>query len=85
MPTPEGMSRRTADIPIEHLAALDAAKKRDRIGAAARIRAMVQVWVEDPDVRSRVDAIAAKSHQAWTVRRQANAAKARSVRWVTKD
>jgi len=82
---PEGMSRRTVDLPEEPSALLDTAKRQDGIGAAARIRAMVRVWVEDPVVRARVDALAAQSHAEWTRRLQANAAKARSARWRRSD
>ena len=85
MTLPEGMSRRTVDLPQEHSALLDTAKGHDGIGAAARIRAMVRVWVEDPVVRARVDALAAQSRSEWTRRLQANAAKARSVRWRRSD
>lgn len=85
LPTPEGMARRTTDIPIEHLAQMQAAKARDGIGDATRIRAMVQVWAEDPEVRSRVEQLAAASLAAWTATRQQNAAKARSARWPRKS
>ncbi len=84
LPTPEGMARRTTDIPIEYLAEMRAAKARDGIGDSTRIRAMVQVWSEDPEVRSRVEEIAAASLAAWTATRQENAAKARSGRWPHK-
>ena len=81
MPTPEGMTRRTADIRDEDLAAMHTAQEVDGIGDSTRIRALAQVWVEDPKVRSRVEEIAAASIAARVSARQGNAARARSARW----
>ena len=84
MPIPEGMTRRSADIRDEDLAAMRAAKELDGIGDATRIRALVQLWVEDPQVRARVSEIAAVSVQATVTARQRTAAQARDARWQPK-
>lgn len=77
----EGTQRISVDLPDEQMQALRDALTTDGAGVGTRIRAMVTVWEQDPDVRVQVDAEAARLHQAGARRRAAGAAVARESRW----
>ena len=75
MPIPPGMARSTVDLPVAHREALDAARAEDGVDVTARIRAMVRLWVEDPQLAKRVDEMALEARRDRYARSVATRAK----------
>lgn len=55
-----GENDRRLNVPLSEreLQALQLARVKDRVPAAARVRAMIRLWETDEDVRARVDGMA---------------------------
>jgi len=69
------MARSTVDLPVAHREALDAARAEDGVDVTARIRAMVRLWVEDPQLAKRVDEMALEARRDRYARSVATRAK----------
>lgn len=84
MPTPEEpkQPRQTSvSLPAEHRRRLKDAQDGDGVRVSTRIQAMVQVWVEDPDVARRVDQLAQEFRRAAQATHRETLGQARSARW----
>ena len=82
---PEGMRRRTVDVPLEHLDALEAAANQDGVSVPTRLAALVQLWMDDADCQRRAAAIGLEITAAKLQRKQAAALIAQQHRWPSKD
>ncbi len=81
---PEGMHRRSVDVPVEHLDALETASEQDGVSVPTRLAALVQLWVTDADCRQQVAAIGQEIEAGKLLRKQAAAAIAQQHRWPSK-
>lgn len=82
---PEGMRRRSVDVPLEHLDALEAAVEQDGVSVPTRLAALVQLWVTDATCRQQVAVIGQEIEAGKLQRKQAAAAIAQQHRWPAKE
>ncbi|MDN5780294.1 MAG: hypothetical protein L0H96_25820 [Humibacillus sp.] len=75
------MRRRSVDVPLEHLDALEAAVEHDGVSVPTRLAALVQLWVDDVDCRRQVAVIGQEIEAGKLLRKQAAAAIAQQHRW----
>lgn len=61
-----GFKRLSIDVPIEHAARLRSSYVVDGIKISTRVRILVDLWLNDPELQARVDHRAAELRRAAT-------------------